>query len=74
MSNSLVDGSHHRGVIKLDYSRPLLKVKQVAARLGITERDVYKLIKTNQLHAFHLGRMIRIHEDGLAEYQSKLAA
>ncbi len=58
----------------MDYSRPLLKVKEVAARLGITERDVYKLIKTNQLHAFHLERMIRISEDDLAEYQSKFVA
>lgn len=58
----------------MDYSRPLLKVKQVAIRLSISERDVYKLIKTNQLHAFHLGRMIRIHEDDLADYQSKFVA
>jgi excisionase family DNA binding protein len=58
----------------VDYSRPLLKVNQVAARLGITERDVYKLIKTNQLHAFHLGRMIRIHEDDLAKYLGKFVS
>lgn len=54
----------------------LLKVKELAARLGISESDVYKLIKADKIKCLHPGggRNIYITEEQLAAYQDKFTA
>jgi excisionase family DNA binding protein len=46
----------------------LLKVRDVAARLNVVEKTVYRKITGGKLKVVRLGRSIRISEEALNEY------
>jgi excisionase family DNA binding protein len=49
----------------------LYKVKEVAERLRVCERTVYRLIASNQLGHRRVNRMIRISEEDLLAFERK---
>lgn len=48
----------------------LLEVFQVANRLRLTERKVYRLIKSGQLPAIRIGRVLRIDPADLLAFMN----
>lgn len=52
--------------------RVLLKLGDVAERLAVTERTVYRLINAGHLDAVHIGRAIRVPEDSVDDYIESL--
>lgn len=68
-----------RGVIKhrqredhvMTDNRPLLRAQQVAERLNITPRHVYRLVEVGDLPAVRIGmKAVRIHPEDLDTYIS----
>jgi putative molybdopterin biosynthesis protein len=45
-----------------------LNVRQVAERLEVTERTVYRLVKSGQLRAYRIGRLLKIHPEDFDDY------
>jgi len=48
--------------------RPLLKVHDLAARLGISVPHTYKLIERGDIAVTRIGRAVRVSEESLAEF------
>lgn len=46
----------------------LMKVKEVAERLNVAPKTVYRLIKFNELEAVNIGSAVRVSEEALNEY------
>ncbi|WP_171096377.1 helix-turn-helix domain-containing protein [Ruegeria sp. HKCCD9179] len=46
----------------------MLTVEIVADRMGISERTVFRWIKTGRLKAFRMGRVLRIPEAELIDF------
>jgi excisionase family DNA binding protein len=51
-----------------DMTEPLIDVKQVQKRLGLSERTIFKLIRENELKGFKVGRAWRFEESDIGEY------
>jgi excisionase family DNA binding protein len=51
-----------------DMSKKFLDVKQVQEMLGLSERTVFRLIKSGQLKGFKAGREWRFEEADLEDY------
>jgi excisionase family DNA binding protein len=47
------------------HERPLLRVREVAARLGVSERTIRRLIATDRLPIVKVGRQVRIDQSEL---------
>jgi excisionase family DNA binding protein len=45
--------------------RPLLRVREVAARLGVSERTIRRLIAADRLPIVKVGRQVRIDQSEL---------
>jgi len=45
-----------------------MRVKDVAARLNVVEKTVYRKITSGRLHVVRIGRSIRITEEALNDY------
>lgn len=52
--------------------RVLLKLGDVAERLAVTERTVYRLINAGHLDSVHIGRAVRVPEDSVDDYIESL--
>ena len=52
----------------------LLDIKQVIDTLGVSERTVFRLIKTGELTGFKVGREWRFDEDDITTYIAKQRA
>lgn len=46
----------------------LLTVKQVENRLKLSERTIFRLIKSGELHGFKVGREWRFEESDIEDY------
>jgi excisionase family DNA binding protein len=47
------------------HERPLLRVREVAARLGVSERTIRRLIAADRLPIVKVGRQVRIDQSEL---------
>lgn len=54
--------------IRRSAPEPVLKPAEVARHLGCTPETVYALVKSGDLRAVHVGRMLRIPESSLREF------
>lgn len=52
--------------------RVLLTIPDVAERLCVSERTVYRLANAGHVDAVHVGRLIRITEDSVDSYIESL--
>ena len=50
------------------HASPLLSVSDVAVRLAISARGVYRLISAGELRALKIGGALRVQESELARY------
>lgn len=48
--------------------QPLLKVKEVAARLRVSRGHVYEIVKRGDLSAVHVGKALVVSENALNAY------
>lgn len=51
--------------------RPLLTVPRVADSIDSSERTVHRLIKSGELRACRIGKLLRVHPDELDRYIQK---
>lgn len=49
-------------------SSPLLRVPEVADRLGLSTKTIWRLIDGGELHRHRIGRAVRVSEEDLAAY------
>ena len=52
-------------------TRPLLRPVEVAELLAVTRKTVYRLIDRGDLHAVHVGGVVRVAPDDLAAYLNR---
>lgn len=50
----------------------LLSMKQVTQQLGISERTVYRLMETEQLHPFKMGKSWKFEQSDIDAYIERL--
>ena len=54
--------------------REWYSVSEVALRLGISERRVWKMLKAKELTAHRMGqKLVRIHRDEISRYESEIS-
>jgi len=46
-------------------------VSEISERWGCSSGQVYRLVAEGRLHAFRVGRLLRIKESALAEFESR---
>ena len=49
----------------------LLCAKEVADALGVSTRTAQRLMRTNDVASFKVGKLLRSHEDAIAEYVAR---
>lgn len=49
-------------------SGPMLTIKDLTVRLGVSDKTIRRLIRCGDLAAHYVGRQIRISEEDLAAY------
>lgn len=52
--------------------RVLLTISDVAERLVVSERTVYRLINAGHIDGIHIGRLVRVTEDSVDGYIESL--
>ena len=64
------DASRCWGLI--DQDRPIiLKIEEIAARWGVNHQAVRRLIRAGDIHAFKVGKLYRVREDALKEFEDR---
>jgi excisionase family DNA binding protein len=49
-------------------TRPLLSPAEVAERLGVSRKSVYRLVRSGELPAVKIGHAVRVDPDELEQY------
>jgi excisionase family DNA binding protein len=57
-----------------DAPEPVLKPRAVAQHLGCTEPTVYQLVRSGELRAIRVGRLIRVPESALRDFIARDAS
>jgi excisionase family DNA binding protein len=54
-----------------DHETPILTSRQVAIRLGVPVRELYRLVEGGHLVAYRVGRDLRFRPDDVDAYRSR---
>ncbi len=65
------DGPRSDALI-LSGRRSLLDVRWVARTFAVSEQWVYRMVETNQIPHFRLGKLIRFHHRDISEWFGKM--